>query len=124
MTDQSMTQVTPEQIVVFQRLTSILYPYAHRKSDASRGGRLPWGTVFADPVGDARRTAVVALLDVATEHRRPTCACRKASPWWRNMSATSKAGAMMPGQPGGTISNRSRSSGLEVWLIVLVATWA
>jgi hypothetical protein len=50
------------------------------------------------------------------------CACRNASPWRRKISATSRAGTMAPAQPCGTTSKRSRSSGLGVLLIVLVAT--
>src|SRR5438128_6196733 len=91
-------------------------------------------------VGDAGRTTIIALLDMAAERRRPArrdgahdatrstyprwpaCACRNASPWRRKISATSRAGAMAPAQPGGTTSKRSRSSGLGVLLIVLVAT--
>jgi hypothetical protein len=38
------------------------------------------------------------------------------------MSATSKPGVMIPAQPDGTTSRRSRLSGLGVLLIVLVAT--
>ena len=38
------------------------------------------------------------------------------------ISATSRAGAMTPAQPGGTTSRRSRSSGLGVLLMVFVAT--
>src|SRR5215510_10777345 len=47
---------------------------------------------------------------------------RDAAPWRRKISASSRAGAMTPAQPGGTTSKRSRSSGLGVLLIVLVAT--
>src|SRR5262249_395264 len=54
--------------------------------------------------------------------RWPAWGWRKGGAWRRKISATSRAGAMTPAQPGGTTSKRSRSSGLGVLLIVLVAT--
>src|SRR6266700_172164 len=90
-------------------------------------------TVAAGVVSDARCATIIALLDMAAERGRPAgrdgahdatpaCACRNASPLRRKMSATSSTGAMAPAQRGGTTSKRSRSSGLGVLLIVLVAT--
>src|SRR5262249_37355242 len=75
------------------------------------------------PPSAAVRQAVMALrMRRSTHPRCPACACRNAAPWRRKISATSRAGAMRPAQPGGTTSKRSRSSGLGVLLIVLVAT--
>src|SRR5262249_13628696 len=76
------------------------------------------------PPSTAVRHAVMApMTRRSMRPRRPARACRKASPWRRKISATSRARAMAPAQPGGTTSKRSRSSGLGVLLIVLVATW-
>ena len=48
---------------------------------------------------------------------------RNASPWRRKMSATSSAGRIAIAQCGGVTSSCSRSSGLGVARMVLVATW-
>jgi hypothetical protein len=90
-------------------------------------------------IGDARCTAIVALLDMPAERRRPT---RRDGTHHAPLDAAEmtgmhlpksfavaaehirhlQSGTHCPDQPGGTISNRSRSSGLGVLLIVLVAT--
>jgi hypothetical protein len=36
------------------------------------------------------------MMRRSTQPRWPACACRNASPWLRKMSATTKAGAMVP----------------------------
>jgi hypothetical protein len=56
--------------------------------------------------------------------RWPSWARRKASPWRRKMSATSRlTGMIAAGQGGGTTSIVSRSSGLSVCRIRPLETW-
>src|SRR2546429_6517400 len=85
-------------------------------------------TVAARVVSDARCATIIALLDMAPEHRRPACRdgahnasldapettgarLSKRFAMAAEDSATSRARAMAPAQPGGTTSKRSRSSG-------------
>ena len=96
-------------------------------------------TVAARVISDADCTAIVALLDMASEHCRPARRDGAHDPSFDAPEMTgaplSKRFAMAaenvrhlqsrshaPAQPGGTTSKRSRSSGLGVLLIVLVAT--
>src|SRR5260221_2618901 len=94
-------------------------------------------TVAAGVVSDARCATIIALFDMAAERGRSAgrdgahdalldapemTGVRLSKRCARKISATSRAGAMTPAQPGGTTSKRSRSSGLGVLLIVLVAT--
>src|SRR5262245_60260602 len=91
-------------------------------------------TVAARVVSDAGCTAIVALLDMAAEHRRPArrdgahdpsfdapemtgARLSKRFAMAGKISATSRAGTTAATQPGGTTSKRSRSSGLGVLLI-------
>ena len=95
-------------------------------------------TVAARVVSDARCATIIALLDMALEHRRPA---RRDGAHDASLDAPETTGArlskrfamaaedirhlqsraMTPAQPGGTTSKRSRSSGSAV-PIVLVAT--
>lgn len=100
--------------------------------------------VAAGVVGDACAVAIIALLDVTAERRRPA---RRDGAHDASLDAAEMPGAGLPkrfavasedvrhlqnrshgarsavAQPGGTTSRRSRSSGLGVLLMVLVATW-
>ena len=97
-------------------------------------------TVAARIVGDPCAAAIVALLEVTAERRRPA---RRDGAHDAPLDAAELPGAGLPkrfavaaehvrhlqnrshgtAQPGGTTSRRSRSSGLGVLLMVLVATW-
>ena len=96
-------------------------------------------TVAAGVVSDARCATIIALLDMAPEQR---CPARRDGAHDASLDAPEVTGMRLskrfamaaenvrhlqsrshaPAQPGGTTSKRSRSSGLGVLLIVLVAT--
>jgi uncharacterized protein DUF2380 len=82
------------------------------------------GTTVAQSVAVFDFELIDTSLEGAIRGVRPDELERLArlSDQFRQLSATSRAGAMTPAQPGGTTSKRSRSSGLGVLLIVLVAT--
>jgi hypothetical protein len=96
-------------------------------------------TVAARVVSDARCATIITLLDMAPEHRRPA---RRDGAHDPSLDASETTGARLSKRfamaaedirhlqslshgtrsAGGTTSKRSRSSGLGVLLIVLVAT--
>ena len=97
--------------------------------------------VAAGVVGAANQTAVAALLDVPSERRRSAeldrCHDTSLDPAEMSTMAAaerfavaaedirhSSVGRIVPSQAGGVTSRRSRSSGLGVPRMVLVATWA
>jgi len=71
-----------------------------------------------------RQASIAAMTRRSTRPRWPSWLRRNASPWWRKISATSSAGRITVAQGGGVTSSRSRSSGLGVPRMVLLATWA
>src|SRR6266404_6372604 len=96
--------------------------------------------VAARIVGDADQATLRATLDMTAERCRaaslyrpmtrrsvrprwPACAWRNASPWRRKISATSSAGMTADVQVGAAPSILSRSKGLAVLPIVVLATW-
>jgi hypothetical protein len=98
-------------------------------------------SVAAGVVGAANQSAVAALLDVPSERRRSANLDRGHDPSldpaeMSAMAATERfavaaedirylwRGTHRPVSGGGVTSRRSRSSGLEVLRMVLVATWA